>query len=88
MKLRVADVVRVRQLLASSREVDGDMAHPPQPRVGESGTVTTPVGDDLYLVEHVTDDGRSLWTAEFHVTELELVDRPADHSVRGDDLAR
>lgn len=74
----LSDVVRVRQLLTPTREVDGDGAEPPLPHLGELGTVTAWVGDDLYLVEHATDDGRSLWVAEFHADELALVDRPTD----------
>lgn len=78
MLSRLADVVRIRRLLTTAREVDGDAANPPQPRVGELGIVTALLGDDLYLVEHATDDGRPLWVAEFHASELELVDRPND----------
>lgn len=70
------DEVRVVRLVAAVREVDGFSAEPPQPRVGERGTVVEPLGDDLYLVERATDDGRTLWVAEFHASELELVDRP------------
>ena len=33
--------------------------------------------DEIYLVERTTDDGRTLWLAEFHVSELELLERPA-----------
>ncbi|HEY2067160.1 MAG TPA: hypothetical protein VGG84_14490 [Gemmatimonadaceae bacterium] len=76
MKFALADVVLIRRLLTPVRDVDGDSAEPPQPRLGELGTVTASVGDDLYLVEHATDDGRSLWVAEFHAEELALVDRP------------
>jgi hypothetical protein len=42
------------------------------------------VGDDLYLVERTTDDGRTIWLAEFHATELELVDRPPQPGRDGD----
>ena len=35
------------------------------------------IGDGLYLVEHTTDDGEPVWVAEFHESELELVERPA-----------
>ena len=66
------DTVRVARLLVADREVDGSSAEPPQPRVGEEGSVVEVVGDDLYLVERVTDDGRTLWLAEFDEQELAL----------------
>lgn len=71
-----ADDVRVVRLVVSRREVDGFAAEPPQPRVGEGGTVVECLGDDLYLVERATDDGRTLWLAEFLASELELIYRP------------
>jgi len=77
MTFQPLDVVRVTRLLVATREVDGFTAEPPQPRVGERGTVVELLGDDLYLVERTTDDGRTLWLAEFHVSELELLERPA-----------
>jgi len=69
------DVVRVARLEIPSRDVDGSGATPLQPRVGETGTIVEVVGDDVYLVERVTDDGRTLWLAEFAESELELVQR-------------
>ena len=76
MTFQRLDDVRVVRLLVERREVDGFTAEPPQPRAGEGGTVVDCLGDDLYLVERATDDGRTLWLAEFHASELELVDRP------------
>ena len=76
MTFQRLDEVRVIRLIVAAREVDGFSAEPPQPRLGESGVVVEPLGDDLYLVERATDDGRTLWLAEFHASELELVDRP------------
>ncbi len=70
--------MRVRALVMPHREVDGPSAQPPIPRVGDIGTVVDSLGDRLYLVEHDTDDGKSLWTAEFRDSELELVDRPGN----------
>ena len=78
MRFELSDVVRVQQLTVSTREVDGPSADPPQPRVGELGVVVGSLGDDLYLVEHATDDGRSVWMAEFLAVELELVRRNGD----------
>jgi hypothetical protein len=72
------DVVRVARLMIPSRDVDGPGATPPQPRVGDIATVAGTLGDDLFLVEHATDDGRSLWLAEFHAGELELVAKGRD----------
>jgi hypothetical protein len=75
MRFELSDVVRVQRLAVPTREVDGPAADPPQPRVGELGVVVDSLGDDLYLVEHVTDDGRPVWMAEFHAGELALVER-------------
>jgi hypothetical protein len=75
MRFELSDVVRVQRLTVPRREVDGPAADPPQPRVGELGVVVDTLGDDLYLVEHVTDDGRPVWMAEFHAGELALVER-------------
>jgi hypothetical protein len=70
-----ADIVRIARLEAPERDVDGSSDPPPQPRVGETGTVIDEVDDGIYLVERCTDDGRTLWIAEFLEAELELVDR-------------
>ena len=69
------DSVRVARLLFPSRDVDGASAIPPQPRIGEKATVVDALGEGLYLVERATDDGRTVWMAEFHEAELELIDR-------------
>ncbi|MFL5521587.1 MAG: hypothetical protein ACJ8B6_11660 [Gemmatimonadales bacterium] len=78
MRFELSDVVRVQQLTVPTREVDGPGLEPPQPRVGDEGTVVALLGDDLYLVEHSTDDGRSVWMAEFLAGELALVERDGD----------
>ena len=75
MRFALSDVVRVQRLMVPTREVDGPDADPPQPRLGELAVVVDSLGDDLYLVEHLTDDGRSVWMAEFHASELTLVER-------------
>ena len=75
IRFEPSDVVRVQQLRVPTRDVDGPGADPPQPRVGELAVVVDSLGDDLYLVEHATDDGRSVWMAEFHASELALVER-------------
>ncbi len=76
MVFEIFDIVRIRSLKVPEREVDGSSAEPPQPRVGEVGSVVDTLGDGLYLVEHITDDGETIWLAEFDESELELVDRP------------
>ena len=76
--LELSDTVRIARLMIPSRDVDGPDLTPPQPRVGDIATVVGALGDDLYLIEHATDDGRSLWLAEFHIGELELVARGED----------
>jgi hypothetical protein len=75
MRFELADLVRVQQLTVPTREVDGPTADPPQPRLGDEGRVVALLGDDLYLIEHSTADGRSMWMAEFLDGELMLVER-------------
>ena len=75
MSFEIFDVVRVERLIAPTREVDGDSSAPPQPRVGDMATVVGALGGDMYLVERTTDDGSTLWVAEFEARELTLVDR-------------
>lgn len=77
MHFELYDIVRIARLLVPDREVDGSTAEPPQPTVGETGVVVTPLGDGVYLVERSTDDGRTRWMAEFLEAELELVERRA-----------
>jgi hypothetical protein len=74
-RFRPDDAVRVVRVLVSEREVTGSSATPPQPRVGDVGTVVADVGDGLYLVESCTDDGMTIWMTELAAEELELVDR-------------
>jgi hypothetical protein len=76
--LDLSDIVRIARLMIPSRDVDGPDLTPPQPRIGDVATVVAALGDDLYLIEHTTDDGRSLWLAEFHIGELELVARGSE----------
>jgi hypothetical protein len=78
MPLRINDTVRIVRLAVDERDVTGSAAEPPQPRVGETGTVVDDVGDGLLLVERTTADGATQWLAEFALEELELVDRPVD----------
>ncbi len=77
-----ADIVRIARLEAEERDVDGSADPPPQPRVGETATVVEQVDDGIYLVERCTDDGRTLWIAEFLAGELELLDRTEDRGPR------
>ena len=70
-----ADIVRIVRLEADERDVDGSADPPPQPRIGETAAVIEEVDDGIYLVERCTDDGRTLWIAEFLAAELELVER-------------
>ena len=66
------DVVRVVRVLVAEREVTGSSATPPQPRVGDTGSVVADVGDGLYLVESCTDDGMTIWMTEMAAEELRL----------------
>jgi hypothetical protein len=74
-RFRCGDVVRVVRVLVPEREVTGSSATPPQPRLGDTGTVVADVGDGLYLVESCTDDGMTIWMTELATEELALVDR-------------
>ena len=72
------DVVRVARVLVAEREVTGSSATPPQPRVGDIGSIVADVGDGLYLVESCTADGITIWMTELAAEELERVDRSTD----------
>jgi hypothetical protein len=76
MPIQVDDRVRVVRLLVSEREVTSAAKSPQQPHVGEEGDVVADVGEGIWLVEHATADGQTLWLAEFLEDELELVERP------------
>lgn len=78
MTLRINDTVRIVRLAVDERDVTGTAAEPPQPRIGETGTVVDDVGDGLLLVERTTADGMTQWLAEFAIEELELVERRDD----------
>ena len=77
MSFQLFDTVRIVRLLIPDREVTGSSALPPQPQIGEQGTVVADVGAGLLLVEHATADGHTVWMAEFSAVELELAARPA-----------
>lgn len=66
------DVVRVVQLLAPYRELDGDERVRRQPRVGDVGTI---VDLPSMCVEMVDGEGRTVWVAHFERAELEPVSR-------------
>ena len=72
------DRVRVARVLVAEREVTGSSATPPQPRVGDIGSIVADVGDGLYLVESCTDDGITIWMTELAAEELEPADRDDD----------
>ena len=72
------DVVRVVRVLVAEREVTGSSATPPQPRVGDIGSIVADVGDGLYLVESCTADGITIWMTELAAEELELAERDDD----------
>lgn len=75
MHFQPDDIVRVVRLLEAEREVTGSSESPPQPRIGDRAAVVADVGDGLYLVEHATDDGVTVWMAELATEEMELIDR-------------
>ena len=72
------DRVRVARVLVAEREVTGSSATPPQPRLGDIGSIVADVGDGLYLVESCTADGITIWMTELAAEELERADRSAD----------
>jgi hypothetical protein len=75
MHFQPDDTVRVVHLLEAEREVTGSSEVPPQPRIGDTATVVADVGEGLYLVEHCTDDGVTMWMAELAAEEMELIER-------------
>ena len=75
MPFAFLDRVRVVRLREPERDVTSSFEPAPQPQRGELATVVEDVGDGLYLVERVTDDGMTAWLAEFGEDELELLER-------------
>ena len=80
MLFELDDTVRIVRLLVTDREVSRMSPSFPPPRVGDWGTIIADVGEDIYLVEARTDDGVSLWQAEFAADELTLLDRADEGS--------
>lgn len=70
--------VRIVRLKQPSREVESSFATPPQPRVGEVGTlvdfrnVTDPLAP--VVVEKTAAGGQLLWRADFTPDELAPLD--------------
>ena len=64
------DVVVIRQLIASKREVDGTEGATRQPRVGDQGAIVHVIGPDRRLVECIDSSGMTAWLATFHIDEL------------------
>jgi len=80
MHFQLDDSVRVVRLLEEEREVTGSSDPAPQPRVGDRATVVADVGEGLYLIESCTDDGVTLWMAEFAAEEMELIERAMEET--------
>ena len=80
MHFQLDDSVRVVRLLEEEREVTGSSNPAPQPRVGDRATVVADVGEGLYLLESCTDDGVTLWMAEFAAEEMELIERAMEET--------
>lgn len=84
MQLKKYDSVRICRLLVPERHYVGTERVGRPPRPGDTGTVVAISGrgaDRTWVVETVTPDGETVWTANFHADELEKVpdeiDRPA-----------
>jgi hypothetical protein len=73
MPLSELDVVRVNQLLATTRTFDGTRGVVREPRIGDVGTIVHVLGGGTFIVEAVDSDGFTLWLADFAAEELELV---------------
>jgi len=80
MHFQLDDAVRVIRLLEPEREVTGSSDPAPQPRVGDRAVVVADVGEGLYLLESRTDDGITLWMAEFAEEEVELIERAMEET--------
>jgi hypothetical protein len=70
--MKLLGVVRVTKLLAPARHVEGTASVVRQPMIGDMGTIVWE-GPDLFQVESVDGDGRTVWLAEFKSEELEAV---------------
>ena len=77
MPIREHDVVRVIALNTLEREYSGSSGIARAPRIGDVGTVIIaprngkPAG--WFHIEMCREDGHSVWMADFHESELELV---------------
>ena len=75
--LREYDVVRVVQLLTTSRELDSTEGIKRAPRIGDTATIVhqyeseNPVA--AVVAENVDGNGNTIWVADFQPDELELV---------------
>jgi len=72
MRFHELDVVRVTQLLASTRTFDGSPGVVREPRVGDVGAIVQVLGGGTFIVESVDSNGLTLWIADFAAEELEL----------------
>ena len=76
--IREFDVVRVASLKKSDRSVDGPDGVKRSPQVGDFATVCHEYDADdpsaKVAAEKVTDDGSTVWLADFDRDELELVE--------------
>ena len=48
------------------------------PRLGDIGAIVHVLGDDVFTVECVHDDGLTVWLADFAASELDAVMDGAD----------
>jgi len=78
--LREYDVVRVVKLIDLARKFAGTEGVRRPPRIGDVATVCHEYDPEdpaaPVAVEMVDHEGRTLWLADFHRNELELLERP------------
>jgi len=73
MGFKEYDVVRIAKLVQPDRRVDGTAGVMRRPRVGDVGTIVSVLSDaEVYTVECVDPDGRTVCLADFLQEELEL----------------
>lgn len=79
--LREYDIVRVVQLLTTSREFDGTEGVKHAPRIGDTATIVHQYEPEnpaaVVVAESVDGNGNTIWLADFQPDELELVSRPS-----------
>ncbi len=68
------DTVRVVRLNSLERSFDGTEGVSRPPKVGDIGTIVFKGDEDFFIVESSNEEGFTVWLADFHRSEIELVE--------------